>query len=339
MMATLDLSLAWSVDVPVETLGAHLQAYVELQPTINTLRLCNRFGQGPQAAITRLPVELVAEIEGYLMDNERAKQLDNWSKDFKCFQGLCKPIDHLSDSEQVGIWRDLFDECDYCGGRGCSGSGPETELNERQRKALENFLEDMMQDEGPEDSSWFMEHENRMTRWQGKTGAPTEQSRGLLSNYSALLLRNFGLQLWVTHTQPKTKKPGQWTAVDVYSSTVAYLTLPCDKVHHTFDRAWSESRSYSDGLPFLATESGGGVSVATPGELSAADFFRFSRAVKMLGLKPTDNDGGKTFTVASLKDDEAGTDDDAAAVAKADGGKVWAPKLRMLYSQAVDQEY
>lgn len=72
-MPSIDATVAWAVPVEVEVLGAHLEAYVNLQPTINTLRMCHRFGKGEQAAITRLPVELLSEVEDLLMGEERQK--------------------------------------------------------------------------------------------------------------------------------------------------------------------------------------------------------------------------------------------------------------------------
>ena len=88
-MATLNASVAWSLPVPVEVLGAHLQAYITLHEakkgTINTLRLCHRFGKGPDATITRLPAELVLQIEGYLMEDERKVHSKKWASDLKCW--------------------------------------------------------------------------------------------------------------------------------------------------------------------------------------------------------------------------------------------------------------
>ena len=60
-----------AVPVPVHLLGAHLQAYAELQPAVNTLRLCNRHGHGDHAAISRLPVELITAIESYIIEDKR----------------------------------------------------------------------------------------------------------------------------------------------------------------------------------------------------------------------------------------------------------------------------
>lgn len=62
LAARLEGRITWMQRVRPEVLGAHLEAYINLLPTITTLRLCNRFGQGEEAYIKRLPVELVSEI-------------------------------------------------------------------------------------------------------------------------------------------------------------------------------------------------------------------------------------------------------------------------------------
>lgn len=361
MMAILNLSLAWSVAVPVEILGAHLQAYVLLQPTINTIRLCNRFGKGPKAAITKLPIEIVAEIEAYVTEHEREEQRQNWKKDFACFQGLCKPIDHMSDTEQVGMWQDFFADCEQCGGCSCSSGEQVKELNERQLRVLEDELDSIMADEGPEASPWWMEHDNRCERWQGKTGNKFQnaENHGLLTTYSRHLKRDFGLQVWATHTQKKEQKQDtQFAATGFFESTIACLTLPCSKTRQTLERGYSESLVQAADSPYLATQNGDGVEVAMPSELSTADHFRFSRAIKMLGLTPEDMTNPKPALWASFADQMSqlqqnreskaivnfirgvkAKEGEAEEQPKKKASKEWIPKLRVLYSQAVDNEF
>lgn len=78
-----------TVPVPVARLGVHLQAYVDLLPVINTLRLCNRYGKGMQVAVTKLPVEIVTVIERYLIDDTRAQLRDVWEAAFRCWEHRC----------------------------------------------------------------------------------------------------------------------------------------------------------------------------------------------------------------------------------------------------------
>lgn len=70
-MPTTRVEVAWAVPVKIEQLGAHLEAYTSLQTTLNALRLCNRFGSGTQATITKLPIELVQQIERHMIEEKQ----------------------------------------------------------------------------------------------------------------------------------------------------------------------------------------------------------------------------------------------------------------------------
>lgn len=85
-IGSLKANLAWSVPVLPDVLAAHLEAYALLhEREIKGLRLCHRFGQSLGAAITRLPIELVATIEDYLMQDARHALLENtYAEPFKC---------------------------------------------------------------------------------------------------------------------------------------------------------------------------------------------------------------------------------------------------------------
>lgn len=350
-MASLDLGLAWSVEVPVAKLGAHLQAYYQLQPTIRTLRLCNRYGQGPKAAIVSLPPELISEIEGYLIEDERKKHRKHWETDFRCFQGLCKPIDHISDSEQVDyvfetFGRDFFEE-DEDGEEDedafadeprhiCYECLPE-KLTKKQQECLNGILSDIASDDGEEASMWWPEHEGRVARWEGKTGLPNTTDRGLLSAYSHVLLRDFGLQVWITHSQPKgPETQHRFTVVDVYASTIAHISLPGKAITASFRKALSDTRSIDGDMPYLATESGGGIVTSIPTALSEQDSARFSRALRILGLSSslaTPVEDRSSFTTEQLSD----TSDSTSAETQEDEDFDPSPKLRILYRQSVDE--
>lgn len=351
MMASLDFTVAWSLEVPVEILGAHLQAYVELQPTIQALRLCNRYGQGFRAAVTKLPIELVKEIEGHLIIDERKKQRKNWATDFRCFQGLCKPLEHLSDSKQVDIWRDIrytcgcltcMDSDDEEDGdeKACLHVVPTDKLNARQQKTLEEFLDSVGAGEDEEDSLWWMEHESRCSRWHGKTGSPIDPMRGLLSDFAKTLLRNFGLELWVTHTQSPKGKPGQFRVVGVYASTIVFLTLPHAKTRKSIDRgrrAFANLNTYE--VPFVATEGGGAAFMEMPKALSTTDSTRFSRAVSILGLIPQIDDEENEDATSGIEEESNVERDENEDSGKRDAPVQMGPKLAVLYRQAVDEEY
>jgi hypothetical protein len=55
--------LSWAMPVSPDWLGHRLEAYSNSLAIMNTLRLCHRFGQGPSATITKIPVEILCMIE------------------------------------------------------------------------------------------------------------------------------------------------------------------------------------------------------------------------------------------------------------------------------------
>jgi hypothetical protein len=114
----LKASMAWYVDytshriykysslshrvVPVrpDLLGPHLKAFEEAVPVLRTLRLCHRFGKGPDVHINKLPAELELLIEQFSLEPRRCKSSDfqknDWKYDFRCFESRCSPLFHMS---------------------------------------------------------------------------------------------------------------------------------------------------------------------------------------------------------------------------------------------------
>lgn len=80
---------------------AHLEAYARLQSAFHTLQLCNRFGKGPKAAVSKLPVELINTIQGYLFDKTCKGLRKKWTGFFRCWECRCKPSDHLTLKECI----------------------------------------------------------------------------------------------------------------------------------------------------------------------------------------------------------------------------------------------
>lgn len=111
-MAQMTVGMAWGVPVQITELGAHLQAYVEMQPTIAAIRLCNRLGQGPAAYITKLPVELVYMVEEMLMHDVRRRAECTWEESFECFEDRCRPIDHLQQDYHKDMYYRITDGVD-----------------------------------------------------------------------------------------------------------------------------------------------------------------------------------------------------------------------------------
>lgn len=72
-------------------------AYNDVFPQITQLRLCHRFGQGSDAIITKLPEELLVEIEEQLtaIAFDSAAKEASYRAAFRCYESRCQPLDHV----------------------------------------------------------------------------------------------------------------------------------------------------------------------------------------------------------------------------------------------------
>lgn len=102
-----------------DELGQRLEHYAEVLPTLNGLRLCHRFGQGQDAHVTRLPVELELAIEAIIIQDKQSPLQHGWEKwadKFRHYEGRCAPIDHVEDiaSPLVDQLSDMHTLCKKC---------------------------------------------------------------------------------------------------------------------------------------------------------------------------------------------------------------------------------
>jgi len=195
VMPSLDVHLAWATPVKIETLGAHLEAYVNLLPIINTLRVCNRYGKGPKAAVTRLPPELVDAIEQYLITTERLRLLEEWTSLPKCWYEECEPHEHFTEQELLEAWQTVvFDAVPV--------------LTKADYKLVDKRLFDEYLQTGLDQEEWYDlrdeaddEHQDRQGQWFDKVGSPERAWRGYLGDQAALFREHFGLDIWTSHVQ------------------------------------------------------------------------------------------------------------------------------------------
>jgi hypothetical protein len=104
-------ALTWAIPVDVVKLGAHLDAYIELKPLLHQLRLCHRFGEGPDVHLTKLPQELLELVVDCLLTSAQCNApYKKWDNPFSCFEGRCSPVEHVSDV-QLENWRREVDQC------------------------------------------------------------------------------------------------------------------------------------------------------------------------------------------------------------------------------------
>ncbi|QIW99049.1 hypothetical protein AMS68_004567 [Peltaster fructicola] len=108
MALNLDVTVAWAVRVGTAELGACLQAYKRALPAIIALRTCNRFGQGDEAYVTRLPIEVVHTVERHLIADGKKHYVDKWRQREECAQYMTCPdlhlmVEHLTREELIRI--------------------------------------------------------------------------------------------------------------------------------------------------------------------------------------------------------------------------------------------
>ncbi|GAB7343453.1 hypothetical protein MBLNU457_1477t1 [Dothideomycetes sp. NU457] len=123
-------TVTWAIPVSVGQLIGHLEAHKKMKATIDTLRLCNRFGKGPNAKVTKLPVELVEMIEQEILREPRATAARAWERRHACIEQRCQPLDHFHYFELkefarivMGISAPWDDEPD------CQPSEPESDFD------------------------------------------------------------------------------------------------------------------------------------------------------------------------------------------------------------------
>lgn len=68
-----------------------MMAHIEALPTINVLRLCNRFGHG---RFSDFPVELVHTIEESFVEQVHGRVTEELAVASRCFKNKCSILDH-----------------------------------------------------------------------------------------------------------------------------------------------------------------------------------------------------------------------------------------------------
>jgi len=134
--------LTWAVPVDAAQLGASLETFEALAPQVNTLRLCHRFGHVP---LSTLQQEILESILGLLYRSTREATVKRWNEALRCFQGRCRPFDHLQmdDEEIAGVWEGTIpnQEIPCCERHRREGSFDEANFGiEEKREMVEEFI-------------------------------------------------------------------------------------------------------------------------------------------------------------------------------------------------------
>lgn len=273
-MSNLEVNLTWSVQLQPDVLIAYLGAFLELRKTLSALRLCHRYGQGEQAAINRLPVEVLTHIESFLVEERRSVLLTRYQKNFKCYQGLCRPRDHMPRNEILELATIM---------RTNQERPMVEEATDQELEAVDKQMHEMV-DAGWE-PSWYSEHTSSASCWSSFS----KSKDNMHYNLQYICLMHFGLGIWTVNRKTPKVAAHQREVRNAYWSSEAYLTMPTRSYLHVFDRPdCHEDESGMDEGPWRDEEDGLGVGVVMPKSLSDSDAARFKRALAILGLGPAD---------------------------------------------------
>ncbi|KAF2839663.1 hypothetical protein M501DRAFT_1015758 [Patellaria atrata CBS 101060] len=290
--------VTWAVPVKIETLGPHLEAYVESRPAIHALRACYRFGQGPDVYVNRLPVELLLLVEEEILTSYRDKAKSLWNKDFQCWKDDCTPMEHLSDGELREVREDCYTMM-------CSEESYEKRETREKNELLPAFafseeIEDAMAEYVADSEMWCWEHNERKDAWCSRvdywfsrnTSLETKRKKDALPDRASgfeTLRRDFGLHPFFSHQvcsnnyEATVQSPRFTFTPGSNGNTMIYLIIPNDiaseqlegtpefAFHLDFDRIDSMLSSIIDPSALILTPN------------KAA---RFWRAMNVLGLKP-----------------------------------------------------
>ncbi|KAK5723604.1 hypothetical protein LTR15_005303 [Elasticomyces elasticus] len=261
--------LAWAVKVDPVDLIAYLEAEVRFRPVADTLRLCNVFGKGKKADITRLPKEMVDLIEEFLIVDMVAVRTERQARCqslCECFGGLCLPYTkHMTDEQKLDTVNQELVRREL---------PMVSSLNDhRAARIVNGFATDR---DYMEHLSWCI------SEWQellGKVGA-SYHHQGLVTKTRNFVLKNFGLEIFLAH--------GQTCENNGYGS-IAYLTLP-DAPGLSAAYKWSvRVDDCGKGAPYerfdhSPPEDSWAHKVAIKAVLSLSEKNRFLKMLRSLGL-------------------------------------------------------
>ncbi|KAK5706239.1 hypothetical protein LTR97_001226 [Elasticomyces elasticus] len=202
--------LAWAVKVDPADLVAFIEIEAAFRPVTDTLRLCNVFGKGEHAHITRLPKELVDLIEEHLDKvGARSERRAHCRSLEECFSSFCSHWEkHMTDEQKLELVNEVLEE----GGMPTVKSHLETAA----QGAVDVILDGIRTFES---DCWKPAHILLQDEWQtlvGKVGAGCH-NQGVITQTRDFVLKHFGLEIFVAH--------GRSDMVNAYD-TFAYLIFP-----------------------------------------------------------------------------------------------------------------
>ncbi|OBW69708.1 MAG: Exoribonuclease family protein [Aureobasidium pullulans] len=278
-------ALVWGIPVRISDLLCSVDAFHKAIPTIQTLRLCNQFGQGEDARITKLPKELIAFIEEELLAIHRQEEESRnvgWAQTYRCFEGSCRASRHsfeMDPSIVDAALEELYEE------------HPEwLHMDEEtvHPKEFDELLEaklDEKRDEYYEDVSYDLCFDN-ICAW------PSDVKKHVASKGNEVVRKHFGLDIFVKQeTLDETAadylmshdKAFAKSYREFHQATICYLVIP------------SKAARWKARLDPILLDSGEIFGESTNSMLLDRNSLdpteehqqRFARAMRQLALKPS----------------------------------------------------
>lgn len=301
---TFNAGLVWGTPVRPDLLGVHLGAYKKALPTLNALRLCHRFGVGPKAHITKLPIEVEQAIEDIVFDRQivTVNSRSEWVNSFMHFEGRCEPIDHALEG-----YCDIFDEvecefldelCDKCKEQGHCSKDCENDcralidgkINEGLYERDESQFETCMAEHDTWEKLIDQKPDGNFAKYDKVR--PCEPFR-LCDNdqFLQVLRKNFGLEAYFGTTRVTehnleawpSDPNHKWHTDKALETTICFLTLPKQMTGETY-YPLSEMEGEGGFLDIRGSQS----YFVEPPTVHDRDKIvkQFQRALRVLKLKP-----------------------------------------------------
>ncbi|KAL2029653.1 hypothetical protein VTO58DRAFT_108845 [Aureobasidium pullulans] len=259
-------ALVWGIPVRISNLLCSVDAFHKAIPTIQTLRLCNQFGQGENARITKLPKELIAFIEEELLAIHRQEEESRnggWAQTYRCFEGSCRLY------EEHPEWRHVDEEIVH-------------------PKNFDELLQaklDEKRDDYFDDNSYELCFDN-ICAW------PSDVKKHIASKGNEVVRKHFGLDIFVEQENLDETAADYLMSHDkafaksyreFYQATICYLVIP------------SKAARWKARLDPILLDSGEIFGESTNSMLLDRNSLdpteehqqRFARAMRQLALKPS----------------------------------------------------
>ena len=110
----LSSAIAWGIPVDILDLTANVKVHRDTKAALKTLRSCARPGTSFKTHLSKLPPELVAMIENYVVKPARSNVRRSLSRSYQCFQEKCEISDHIDLDSLPKHFLEKVHDCPEC---------------------------------------------------------------------------------------------------------------------------------------------------------------------------------------------------------------------------------